>query len=240
MYTVYELSIFLDDIAPLIWRRFLIPAHATLDDLHQVIQVVMGWDDLQGHCFTTGGMRFAQPRRNHGRCGQVIGNEATCRIGDVLVKPKQRMIYVYDSTGAPRSWPDARADRASGVATAPRDWRHTITLVAMQASLSAIPRCMDGGRACPPESFGGPEGYARFLSLPADPATGRRLAGRSGHGIPADFDPDSFHSHAVNRRLARAWTPGRTRASEHDATPSPVPGMGTATVAYLRHLIPGH
>jgi len=239
MYTVYELSIFLDDIAPLIWRRFLIPAHATLDDLHLVIQVVMGWDDVQGHRFMTGGMRFALPRRSHGRFGQVIGNEDACRIGDVLVKPKQRMIYVYDSAGVPRSWPDGRADRASGAATALRDWRHTITLVAMQASLSAIPRCVDGGRACPPEAFGGPDGYSRFLSLPADPATGRRLGVRSGHGIPADFDPDSFQSQAVNRRLVREWTPGQRRASEHDATPTAVAAASTATVTYLRHLIPG-
>jgi len=41
----YLLKIQLLDIEPSIWRRFVVPASITLDRLHDVIQVVMGWTD---------------------------------------------------------------------------------------------------------------------------------------------------------------------------------------------------
>jgi len=41
----YLLKIYLLDIEPEIWRLFVVPARITLDRLHDVIQVVMGWKD---------------------------------------------------------------------------------------------------------------------------------------------------------------------------------------------------
>jgi hypothetical protein len=42
---VYQLKITLLDTSPPIWRRFALPATATLETLHQVIQIVMGWQE---------------------------------------------------------------------------------------------------------------------------------------------------------------------------------------------------
>lgn len=50
----YLLKIQLLDIEPSIWRRFVVPASITLDRLHDVIQVVMGWTDSHLHEFTIG------------------------------------------------------------------------------------------------------------------------------------------------------------------------------------------
>ena len=188
MTIIYELSIFLEDISPLIWRRFRIPASANLEDLHRVIQVVMGWDNVHDHGFMTGGMRFALPRRAGERSGHAIGNESGCSVGDVLVKPKQRMIYIYN--------------RGAG-------WRHTITLASIHASLSLVPRCVDGARACPPDDCGGCAEYARFLAMLADPAAGRAETLRAwfAYRQSEGFDPDEFQSHCVNRRLAKGWMP---------------------------------
>ncbi len=41
----YLLKIQLLDIEPTIWRRFVVPASITLDRLHDVIQIVMGWSE---------------------------------------------------------------------------------------------------------------------------------------------------------------------------------------------------
>jgi len=41
------LKIELLDIEPAIWRRFVVPANITLDRLHDVIQIIMGWTDIK-------------------------------------------------------------------------------------------------------------------------------------------------------------------------------------------------
>ena len=39
---------------PPVWRRVLLPATATLAELHEVIQVAMEWDENHLHAFTVG------------------------------------------------------------------------------------------------------------------------------------------------------------------------------------------
>jgi hypothetical protein len=56
----YQLNIRLLDIEPAIWRRFVVPADITLDRLHDVIQIVMGWDDSHLHEFTIGKKRYTE------------------------------------------------------------------------------------------------------------------------------------------------------------------------------------
>lgn len=57
---LYLLKIQLLDIEPAIWRRFVIPAAITLDRLHDVIQIVMGWTDSHLHDFTIADKRHTE------------------------------------------------------------------------------------------------------------------------------------------------------------------------------------
>ncbi len=50
----YLLKIRLLEIEPGIWRRFVVPADISLDRLHDVVQIVMGWEDSHLHEFTIG------------------------------------------------------------------------------------------------------------------------------------------------------------------------------------------
>jgi hypothetical protein len=50
----YQLKISLDRMRPPVWRRVLLPATATLAELHAVIQVAMEWDENHLHAFTVG------------------------------------------------------------------------------------------------------------------------------------------------------------------------------------------
>lgn len=47
----YQLKITLKDVSSPIWRSFVVPASITLDRLHDVIQIVMGWEDCHLHSF---------------------------------------------------------------------------------------------------------------------------------------------------------------------------------------------
>jgi hypothetical protein len=43
----YLLRVQLFETEPTIWRLFTVPADITLDRLHDVIQIVMGWSERQ-------------------------------------------------------------------------------------------------------------------------------------------------------------------------------------------------
>ena len=51
---VAQLKVALARFRPPIWRRVLLPATATLGDLHEVIQVLLGWDGDHLHLFEAG------------------------------------------------------------------------------------------------------------------------------------------------------------------------------------------
>ena len=51
----YTLSICLAEIEPPIWRRMVVPANLTLHQLHQVLQVTMGWTHSHLHQFIVPG-----------------------------------------------------------------------------------------------------------------------------------------------------------------------------------------
>jgi hypothetical protein len=55
---LYLLKIQLLDIEPAICCRFVVPASITLDRLHDVIQIVMGWTDRHLHEVTIGNKRY--------------------------------------------------------------------------------------------------------------------------------------------------------------------------------------
>ena len=57
----YQLKITLQGIDPPVWRRVLVPSEFSLFDLHQVIQIVMGWEDCHLHDFTIKRQRYALP-----------------------------------------------------------------------------------------------------------------------------------------------------------------------------------
>jgi len=89
----YLLKIQLQFIKPAIWRRFVVPADITLDRLHDVIQIVMGWEDCHLHEFTIGKKRYTEyPESPEDGlpCGKY-------RLGD-LVRQKGSVFHYLLST----------------------------------------------------------------------------------------------------------------------------------------------
>ncbi|MEZ0311154.1 MAG: hypothetical protein ACAI38_05245 [Myxococcota bacterium] len=64
------------------WRRVRVPADIGLDDLHVVIQAVMGWDDRHAHRWKLGAARTAS------------GGDA--RVDSVFSAPGVSVSYLYD------------------------------------------------------------------------------------------------------------------------------------------------
>ena len=72
--TVYQLKVTLKGSKPPIWRRIQVINGTTLQQFHQVLQAVMGWDNYHLHQFSIGGIDYGQPNPDY---GQDLTNEKT-------------------------------------------------------------------------------------------------------------------------------------------------------------------
>lgn len=48
---ILQLKVRLFGISPMVWRRVLVPSSITLRELHGVLQVAMGWEDIHLFAF---------------------------------------------------------------------------------------------------------------------------------------------------------------------------------------------
>lgn len=147
----YRLHVELNDIKPAIWREFEIASDVHLDELHDVVQIVMGWTDSHLHRFGVGdnwdepdtAQFITQFDADEGEQGVL---ETEVRIDEILQNLGDRLLYIYDFGD---------------------DWQHTITLQgerALSDDSDHRPRCLAGARACPPEDCGGVPGYAELAT----------------------------------------------------------------------------
>ena len=75
-----------------IWRRVRLPVTATLGDLHNVIQVLFGWDGDHLHVFQAGGKQYSDPLM--GLDG--TRDEEAIRLRDAMARNSGKISYTYD------------------------------------------------------------------------------------------------------------------------------------------------
>ena len=63
---VYQLHIQLACIEPPNWRRIVVSGQITLLGLHQMLQVVMGWENSHLHQFIVGKTYYGEPDPEYG------------------------------------------------------------------------------------------------------------------------------------------------------------------------------
>ena|SRR5208337_1668094 len=89
---LYVLKVALADIKPEIWRRFVVPSDITLDRLHDIIQIVMGWTDSHLHEFIIGEKRYTEYRESP-EDGEEDG---LYRLGNLVKCKGTSFEYHYD------------------------------------------------------------------------------------------------------------------------------------------------
>ena len=88
---VAELKVSLTGSRPPIWRRVRLPVTATLADLHEVIQLLFGWDGDHLHVFRAGKKQYSDSFVNL----EGTADEGAVRVRDVLM-PGGNISYTYD------------------------------------------------------------------------------------------------------------------------------------------------
>jgi hypothetical protein len=185
---IYQLKVTLRYTKPLIWRRLLVPAALTLEVLHDVLQITMGWTDSHLHEFRIGQKRFGIPDPEDQLMGlPPVGNERRAHLFMVLGKAGTKATYTYDFGDC---------------------WEHAIVVekILPQEPGVAYPICVAGKLRCPPEDCGSIPGYYNLLEVIRDPTHEEHEDMMDWLG--GEYDPDAFSVDDVNQRLAplqRCW-----------------------------------
>ena len=185
---IYQIKVTLDNTHKPIWRRILVPGNTTLLKLHDILQIVMGWEDYHLHMFTFEGQIYGDPADDeYGDLGTV--NEANYTLSRVIEREGQRFRYEYDFGDS---------------------WDHTLLVEKILLPQEGVhyPLCLKGMRSCPPEDVGGVGGYEHFLEAIRDPNHDEHEEYLTWVG--GEFDPKAFALDEINDRLRRM---GRGRST---------------------------
>ena len=116
----------------MVWRRLLVPAATSLQELHGIIQVAMGWEAIHLFQFRLRAVRYGS--------AELSASSPEVDLASFRLRTGSRFAYEYD-LNVP--------------------WRHEIR-VEQQVEPEAGrpgPLCLDGHGDCPAEDSGGPAGH---------------------------------------------------------------------------------
>ncbi|QTX05640.1 plasmid pRiA4b ORF-3 family protein [Agromyces archimandritae] len=258
-----RLRVSLDAVEPEIWRLLDIDGSLTLEELHDVLQAVMGWRDAHLHEFHDDDRSEAafMSRRSHMDEGPVrswvppeefeearaaaanpfpgarpltVVDESTVTVADVFDTLDGPLGYSYD-------FGDGWLLTLELIERAPADepglspWRRRAELVR-------------GERRGPLEDSGGPHGYEGLIDRLQDPVTVGEPDWEEFHDAvlwsediawPAGgFDPDAFDAEAVDRELALRFDVASDTSGLIAADEQPAVDAGAAVVRLLDALMP--
>jgi len=180
----YQIKVLLSHTKPPVWRRLIVDSRISLDALHDVLQISMGWTNSHMHQFVDrDGVIYAQSYDDEfmPSLGNKMIEESAVLLSEVLKKEKDWIKYEYDFGDG---------------------WEHKIILEKMlphkKNQFSVV--CIKGKRACPPEDCGGPWGYAHMLEQLAAPEDDEEYA-ELLEWLGDDFEPESFDLEETNEIL---------------------------------------
>ncbi|MBR9656752.1 plasmid pRiA4b ORF-3 family protein [Bacillus cereus] len=177
---IYQFKITLKGIRPPIWRRFLIHSEVTFKEFHNIIQVVMGWENCHLYNFYANDSYIEEQGDaiNMFASSRAKYDAADIQIGEFITEEKQKCLYTYDFGDG---------------------WEHEIVLekILPPDENTIVPRCKKGKRACPPEDCGGPYMYNEIQKA-------LRGEGEIDEGLRewlGEFDSEEFDVDEVNEML---------------------------------------
>jgi hypothetical protein len=152
-------------------RTVVLPSDCTLEDLHEVIQDAMGWEDCHLYGFTVKKKRYGPDE------GDLPDDEVELR--EVLPRVRSKLVYHYDFGD---------------------DWIHDVILEKRLKPTDHAPEIdvLAGAGACPPEDCGGIPGYFSMIEALSTPRHPDKAHWREWIG---KFDPKKFDLKKAQKRV---------------------------------------
>ncbi len=177
---VFQIKITLKGIDPPIWRRIQ-TTDCSLEELHALIQVTMGWEFEHLYRFNIGGVDYADLDMTS---DEDVQDACDTTLSEVLPARNRRPRFHYEYDFGD-------------------EWNHQLIVEERFPPEAGVkyPICVAGQRACPPEDCGGPWGYTDFVEAIENPEHERHE--ETLEWVGGEFDPERFDLEAVNHELRR-------------------------------------
>jgi hypothetical protein len=211
--SVFCLRVLLARTKPTIWRRVVVPMDITLGQLHEVVQIVMGWTNSHLHQFILRDKGLRPSREEMARQFQKDAwDEAflSRMHGERVFVPKKTPLG--DDTELDGE--DEDAVTLAGVCPKAKSkivyeydfgdsWEHVIEVQKIVEPEAGVeyPVCLAGKNACPPEDCGGIWSYYEMLEAAKE--TDHERHEECAVWLGEDFDPQAFDLDEVNAALAK-------------------------------------
>ena len=164
---------------PPVWRELQLRADTRLDQLHEILQAALGWQNFHMHVFTFADEEFGvrDPELGH-------ADERKVTLGE-LTDIGARFRYTYDFGD---------------------DWEHEILVEDLldPDPETHYPILVASKGACPPEDCGGTWGYANLKAILADPSHDEHQDMLEWLGLTdaSEFDPTAVPTEDIDYELA--------------------------------------
>jgi hypothetical protein len=179
----FQIKITLKGIDPPIWRRVQ-TTDCTLEELHTLIQVTMGWEFEHLYRFNVGGVDYADLDMMN---DEDVEDACGTLLSEVLPVQNRRPRFQYEYDFGD-------------------NWIHQLIVEERFPPEKGVkyPICVAGQRACPPEDCGGPWSYPDFVEVVSNLDHPRHE--ETLEWVGGEFDPERFDLEAVNGELRRMRT----------------------------------
>jgi hypothetical protein len=177
---ILHISITFSD--PLIWRRVQVPGTFTLAQLHDIIQLSMGWSDSHVHQFLVGKISYEPTRRSNVPRESKRFDEYKYKLHSLEEGMRFIFTYLYE---------------------AGEGWEHEIQLEEIVPPTRQLkhPILLSGEMACPPETVGDIHEYHQLITALESPDSKNQNNLYELTGRP-DFDPSYFDLEAAKKRVS--------------------------------------
>jgi hypothetical protein len=173
---IYELKVELKGIDPKIWRRIQVDPNISLNELHHVIQISMGWTNSHLYSFKIDEIEYSLPDFNYDFL--TFGDARTYKLKDFQ---EESFEYIYDFGDS---------------------WEHNIQILQkIEGKKLLHPICLDGKGTCPPEDIGGIYGFKEFLKIMNNKSHPERKSYIEWYG--SVFNADKIDLAEINKSLVK-------------------------------------
>ena len=227
MTKILQLKISLEDITPKIWRRFLVKENTTFQELHDIIQAVMGWSDYHMFEFQINDICILADEEGHNPAENSLkklyespefikmieqtklkNGSASLDIDKInkILKEQEhnKKIVAHNLKSKISILIHLERQRFNYIYDFGDNWKHSIVVekILDSADVPFIPFCLEGEKSCPPEDCGSIPGYYELQKIKKN-KNHKEYKERIIEWLGEDFDFEYFDLDETNKELRK-------------------------------------
>ena len=223
MTNIFQIKIELVGISPRIWRQFLVKDNITFEDLHEIIQIIMGWENYHMYEFCIGKEIISSGEEGFNPAEGVFKRLFNSPEFHKMLEKKDlkkgsanmdvnKLNKILEEERAKKSKPiftmktklneliKSKGQKFAYLYDFGDNWGHILTVEKILEESNYVPICLAGERACPPEDCGSVPGYYELQKIKKNKKH-KYYKERIVEWLGEEFDFELFDIDQINKEL---------------------------------------